>query len=79
MNIEQLRKQLEQLGVREDAYDLSGGHMSERLTLSLSSGKWQVYYSERGIETGKVEFLEEDSACRYLLERLQNDPTVFKK
>jgi hypothetical protein len=46
MNKQDLLEALRKEGVRDDAYDLSGGHLSEVLTLAEAYGKWFVYYSE---------------------------------
>jgi hypothetical protein len=62
--------------IREDAYDLNGGHLPERYTLCESGGTWSVYYSERGLETGKKEFATEMEACEYLLRQIMKDPTT---
>ena len=74
MNREQLRQILQAEGIRSDAYDLDGGHESERYTLGGHATNWHVYYSERGLESGKRRFLTESAACEYLLELLRNDP-----
>ena len=60
-------------GVPEDGYDLNGGYLSERYTIKLSSHIWSVYYSEKGVETGLMEFSSEDSACTYFLNLIRND------
>lgn len=58
---------LEQEGFRRDAYDLEGGMQNECYCLAESSGIWFVYYSERGLQSGKHEFQSEGKACEYLL------------
>jgi hypothetical protein len=78
MNRTTLRDLLVTEDIREDAYDLDGGHLPEKYTLSQSNKTWFVYYSERGLETGKRAFSSEDEACEYLLESLRNDPTTRK-
>jgi hypothetical protein len=76
MNRDQLRRTLREEGIRDDAYDLTGGHYSETYTLSEANGRWFVYYSERGLESNKKEFSSETAACEYLLEQLRMDPTT---
>jgi hypothetical protein len=76
VNRQQLQAALREENIRDDAYDLNGGHMSETLTLSERDGRWVVYYSERGLESGKREFATESEACQNLLSRLRNDPTT---
>ena len=62
--------------IRDNAYDLNGGHLSETYTLGEANGRWFVYYSERGLESGKKEFATETEACEYLLNKLKKDPTA---
>lgn len=76
MNKQQLQVALSEENIRDDAYDLNGGHMPEMYTLSERDGKWVVYYSERGLESGKREFATESEACQNLLSRIRNDPTT---
>jgi hypothetical protein len=76
MNKAELLEILRKERIREDAYDLSGSHLPEKLTLREEYGKWFVYYSERGLETGKREFATECEACEYYLTTLRNDPTA---
>jgi len=78
MNKELLRELLIAEHIRDDAYDLGGGNLPEAYTLSEANGTWFVYYSERGLETGKRKFSGEDEACQYLLRILKNDPTTRK-
>ena len=76
MDKETLLQDLRKEGIREDAFDLDGRHLSETYTLSESCGRWLVYYSERGLEAGKKEFATQSEACEYLLNLLKNDPTT---
>jgi hypothetical protein len=76
MNRQELREKLRKEGIRDDSYDLSGGHLSEALTLAEVYGRWFVYYSEKGLESGKKEFAIETEACEYLLKKLKSDPTA---
>jgi hypothetical protein len=76
MNKKELRQVLHNEGIREEAFDLSGGHLPETLTLAEVYGRWLVYYSERGLESGKKEFATEAEACAYLLTLLRADPNA---
>ena len=76
MNKQQLLQAIPKEGIREDAFDLDGGHLSETYTLSESYGRWFVYYSEKGLESGKKEFTTQSQACEYLLNLLKKDPTT---
>lgn len=76
MNKQELREKLRAQGIREDAYDLEGGHLPETFTLGGVNGAWFVYYSERGEETGRKDFRTESEACEYFLELLKRDPST---
>jgi len=76
MDIEELRKQLIQLGIKSSSYSLSGGLPNEKYCLANESGKWVVYYSERGQRTGEKVFSSESKACEYLFSRMERDPTT---
>ena len=76
MTKEELLQALRKEAIRDDAFDLAGGHLPERYTLSESYGRWFVYYSERGLESGKREFATQSEACEYILKLLKNDPTA---
>ena len=67
---------LRQEGFRPDAYDLEGGCQDERYCLGESCGVWSVYYSERGLQSGKKVFGCESEACEYLLELLRKDSSA---
>jgi hypothetical protein len=70
---ERLAQILEQEGVRGDAYSLEGGHPAETYVLDLLPEGWVFFYSERGLESGRRVFDDEDSACRHMLEVLLRD------
>ncbi len=76
MNKDELSRILKQEGFRPDAYDLEGGDQDERYCLGESRGVWSVYYSERGLQSGKRDFGGEKEACEYLLQLLRKDPST---
>jgi hypothetical protein len=76
MNLLELESQLRMLRIRRDAYNLSGDAKSECYVLQKIDDCWQVFYSERGIESGVEEFSTEHEACEHLLDLLTNDPTT---
>ncbi|WP_298769167.1 hypothetical protein [uncultured Shewanella sp.] len=76
MNIDELKIQLRNLGITSQAYSLNGGLPSEKYCLSEESGKWFVYYSERGQRTGEKSFTNESKAYEYFLGELKRDPTT---
>lgn len=76
MNIEELKVKLKALGISPSSYSLEGGMPSERYCLSNESGKWFVYYCERGQKSGESSFTNESQACEFLLGQLEGDPTT---
>ena len=77
MNIQDLETILRDENIREDAYDLSGGHRPETYTLRRGSGgEWFYYYSEKGQESDRRQFRTESDACEYILAKLRADPNT---
>lgn len=77
MNRIDLQIELQRENVSENAYSLSGGLPGEKYVLSQEpSGKWSVYYSERGVKNNVQLFATEDKACQYLFHLLLSDPTT---
>ncbi|MBX3433468.1 MAG: hypothetical protein KF847_09120 [Pirellulales bacterium] len=76
MNKNELREILKREGFDPDSYDLDGGLLPEKYTLSEEAGVWSVYYSERGLQTGKRTFATEGEACEYFLDEMRDDPTT---
>ena len=74
------KAELKEIWDREDfnpaRYSLEGGEPDETMCLSQEQGRWYVYYSERGVQTGKVGFDAEDEACQYFLQRIRSDPMM---
>jgi hypothetical protein len=80
MNKAELKTKLEQSGVYAEAYFLDGGLPNERYVLSQeASGRWDVYYSERGQKTGLRSFDSESEACEFFLGHILKDPTARRK
>jgi hypothetical protein len=67
MNTQQLSRLLYDLGVPPDAYRLDGSHLELAHVLAERRGKWAVFLSERGGESGAIEFDNEHVACSYFL------------
>lgn len=79
MNIIELEQELRVRNIREDAYSLTGIAYDERLVISkLQNGKWQIYYSERGLKTGLSEYNNEGDACNAYLALILADPSTRK-
>ncbi len=73
MNKRELAQILKREGFRSDAYDIEGGGLDERYCLREYHGIWSVYYSERGLQSGKREFARESEAGEHLLALLRKD------
>lgn len=76
VNRDELKAVLDTEGITPRAYTLDGGHPPETCVLSIRAGGWAVYYSERGLESGRKDFDTEDAACEHLLSLLRRDDTV---
>jgi hypothetical protein len=50
----------------------------EALCLRQEDSTWVVYYSERGLQTGRRAFAEESEACEFFLKAMVSDPTTRK-
>lgn len=75
MNIKELEQKLKQEVIRPDVYSLYGADYDERLVLSqVGSGKWQIYYCERGLKTGLKKYSNEDEARMAFLALVLGDP-----
>jgi hypothetical protein len=75
MKLADLKAKLDAAGVLPEAYSLTGGLPSERYVLNqLAGGRWEVYYSERGLKSGLHSFEAEDAACKHLLDQILRDP-----
>lgn len=71
MKIRELEERLRLEGVPEYLYNLKeNGRTDERFCLQKMDGKWNVYFSERGIKTTDEFFDSEDMACQFLLKQL---------
>jgi hypothetical protein len=76
MTKQELKDTLNREGFRADSYDLEGGMLPERLTLAREGYRWCIYYSERGLQTGKEYFESESQACQNLLDQLRDEPSA---
>ncbi|EAA4816313.1 hypothetical protein DQF09_24280 [Shigella boydii] len=66
-----MKKTLNQENISNSIYSLEGGVPNEKLCLDFENNKWIVYYSERGIRTGVIEFAREDDACDYIYNQIK--------
>ena len=65
MKKNELERRLQYEKIPAQFYSLTGGLPNEALCLNNENGKWEVYYSERGVKTGLKTFETEDEACDY--------------
>ncbi len=76
MNKEELQKILIEEKFNPRSYSLEDEQKDEALCLRLEDDRWCVYYSERGLQSGKQYFANEESACEYFLDEMRSDPTT---
>jgi hypothetical protein len=79
MNRTTLKELLDAENVDPAAYSLEGGMPFEAYVLNRSASAWVVFYSERGLRSGEVEFRTEGEACEYLLTLVLHDPTTRRQ
>lgn len=70
MNITELTRHLEELGVPADYYFLNG-ERHESLCIVAEDSRWKVFLSERGLRYEERTFATEGEACDYFLERIR--------
>lgn len=70
MNRIRLKEILQNNQVPSDLYSLQGGFPSESYCLNKVNSNWEVYYSERGVKSGIINFDNESEACEYLLRQI---------
>lgn len=80
MNRITLKERLEQKNIKPASFSLEAEifEPDEALCLRKNGSGWVVYYSERGLQTGKKNFESESEACFYILKELLADPTTRK-
>jgi hypothetical protein len=65
--------------IRQDAYDLSGGSANDAYVLRSTPSGWEVFYSERGKQSGYTRFSDEGEACALFCDFIVADPTTRAK
>lgn len=75
MNVDELKIEINQHGVVDEAFALNA-KKEEAYCLQTTRGGYKVFYCERGNENDCVNFTEFDEAARYLKGLLFNDPTT---
>ncbi len=78
MNTQELQNTLLKRGLRPNAVSFQTGVLTapEQYCIAQENGVWEVYYFERGNKNGLKRFLDENSACNYLLELLLRDKVI---
>ena len=75
MTRDQFLDAVRSFGIRRDAYSLDGAG-DECYVAAGHGDHWDVYYSERGLQTGLRRFDAEAAALDDLLARLRADPSA---
>ena len=74
MNVRQLEKVLDNLGIPKNYYSINGHLIADTYILNQAYSKWEYfYYDEKGNQEGYKSFNNENEACEYLLEKLKNE------
>lgn len=74
MNVKQLEKILNNLGIPKNYYSINGHLVADTYILNQVYSKWEYfYYDEKGNQEGYKSFDDENEACEYLLEKLKNE------
>jgi hypothetical protein len=76
MNRADLQRTLIEEGFNPRSYSLEHENKDEALCLRVEGDRWCIYYSERGLQTGKRYFVDEKSACVHFLNEMRADPTT---
>lgn len=84
MNLGELHKRLQELGIAEDRYYLHGLYGStnddNKLSVTVKKGayttEYEVYYKERGEKYSVRLFTTEDDTCQYVYKRLKDNKEV---
>lgn len=76
MNRDDLLARLDEDSIDPRSYDLIEGGRPESYVLRLRDGKWEVFYSERGLQSGLHSFDHEVEANMYFFNLVSADPTT---
>lgn len=74
MDIQELKRKLNDLSIPKDWYSINDGLKPDAYILENVYGKWIFYYfDEKGNRQNEREFDSEESACSYLLDKLMTE------
>lgn len=79
MNINELKRKLEDLNVNPNSYSLDGSLNNNSRILYHSYNEWHVFYYERGIRENERTFDSEEEACDYIYQGFLNTIEIEKK
>jgi len=80
MNKEELKIQLDLLGVKPTRYSLNGELEPDRVILFHNYNVWQVFYlDERGGRNDQRDFPSESEACLYLYKIFKDAKEIEEK
>ena len=77
MNIALLIKKLDEIGVPKRYYSINGNLLSDTYILNKIYGQWEYFYfDEKGNKNGYKVFNNENDACLYMLNVLENEISI---
>ena len=80
MDLIELKRKLEELGVNPLYYSLDSGLKSDALILYKNYSKWEVFYlDERGSRHEKGIFYTEDEACQYFINEFAKNKKMMNQ
>lgn len=80
MNKEQLKQELDKLGIDENYHSLEGELLPDRTVLYHSHDEWRVFYfDEKGNRNNEKTFKNEDKACQYIYQKLKEEKEAEDK
>lgn len=72
MNSAELKIKLADENFPVDSYTIFSSPKDESLCIEYLAPYWSVFYSERGLQTGKRSFSSESEACDYFYKELRS-------
>jgi hypothetical protein len=69
MNVDELKRELGNAGVNPREYAINGNDFpGDQFVVGLdSNGVWEVFYTERGYRSERMNFKSESAACEHFL------------
>ena len=79
MNRAELLACLDEASIDARSYDLDEGGRSESYVLRERDGRWEVFYSERGLRSGLRCYSSESEASAYFFKLVSTDPATRRR